>query len=149
MAALSTRPNLQVDPGVSDGGVSHEIREQAVERLNEKREFHAHVLVYVLINAVMVGIWAVFSGVHSDFWPAYLMVIWGFWVALDAMKLYGPSPIRFATELLYARKPLSEKQIDREAARLQRHRDKVHREATRLEHVEHAIRREAHGPRGR
>ena len=139
MAASTLHRNLQRRAVASNGGLSEEIREQAVERLNKKREFHAHVLVYVLVNALMVGIWAILSGVHSDFWPAYLMVIWGFWIGMDAMELYLPSPIRFVTELLYARKPLSDRQVRREAVRLQRHQDKIRRDAARLRRYEDQI----------
>src|SRR5262252_5711940 len=35
------------------------VRDQAVTQLKKRRDFHAHLLVYVLVNAFLVVIWAV------------------------------------------------------------------------------------------
>ena len=33
------------------------LRDKAIRRLKKKRDFHTHVLVYVLVNAFLVAIW--------------------------------------------------------------------------------------------
>ena len=80
------------------------LRELAVERLEKKRDFHAHLLAYVLVNAMFVGIWAV-SG-SSFFWPVFPIMGWGIGIAFHAWDTYrNPEP--------------SEDQIEREMRRLQ------------------------------
>lgn len=37
------------------------LRAQAVKRLKKRRDFHAHLLVYFLVNTFLVVIWAVTS----------------------------------------------------------------------------------------
>jgi hypothetical protein len=42
------------------------LRERAIRRLKKRRDFHAHLLVYVLFNSFVVGIWLVTSGLGSS-----------------------------------------------------------------------------------
>jgi 2TM domain-containing protein len=80
-----------------------ELREQAVKRLRKKRDFRAHLGMYVAVNAVLVVIWAV---TNTDFfWPIFPILGWGIGVAANAWDVYG-------------RKPISEDEIRREADRL-------------------------------
>jgi len=39
-----------------------ERRGGAIKRLEERREFRTHVVTYVVVNAFLIGIWAVTSG---------------------------------------------------------------------------------------
>jgi hypothetical protein len=48
------------------------LREEAVKNLKKKQDFHAHLLVYVLVNALLWGIWAL-----TDAWPALVSLGWG------------------------------------------------------------------------
>jgi 2TM domain-containing protein len=82
-----------------------ELREQAIAQLKKKRDFRAHVFIYVAVNAVLVAIWAVTGA--GFFWPIFPILGWGVGVAANAWDVYG-------------RKPISEEEIRQEAERLRR-----------------------------
>jgi hypothetical protein len=67
-------------------------RDKAVQRLKKRRDFHGHLLVYVLINAFLVVIWA-FTGPHGFFWPMFPIVGWGIGVVMNAWDVYWRSEI--------------------------------------------------------
>jgi hypothetical protein len=81
-----------------------ELREEAVSRLKKKRDFRAHVFIYVAVNVMLVVIWAVTGS--GFFWPIFPILGWGVGVAANAWDVYG-------------RKPISEDEIRRETERLQ------------------------------
>jgi 2TM domain-containing protein len=81
-----------------------DLREQAILRLKKKRDFRTHIFIYVLVNAMLVVIWAVTGS--GFFWPVFPIVGWGIGVAANAWDVY-------------ARKPISEDEIRRETERLQ------------------------------
>ena len=63
------------------------LREQAIKRLKKRRDFHTHLLVYFLVNAFLVAIWAL-SDWHGFFWPIFPIVGWGIGVVLNAWDVY-------------------------------------------------------------
>jgi hypothetical protein len=83
-----------------------ELREMAIRRLKKRRDFHGHLLVYLLVNASLVVIWAV-TNPGGFFWPIIPMVAWGIGVVMNAWDVY------FADEI---------------------GEDDIHREMERLEH---------------
>ncbi|MFN8162068.1 MAG: 2TM domain-containing protein [Solirubrobacterales bacterium] len=91
-----------MDPDVAPTG-EQELREQAIERLKKKRDFRVHVLMYLLVNAFLIAIWAV-SGA-GFFWPMFVLGGWGIGLVANAWDVYG-------------RKPISETEIQRETERL-------------------------------
>jgi hypothetical protein len=52
-----------------------EVRQAAITRLRKKRGLQAHLLAYVTVNLLLVGIWYA-SGV-GFFWPLIPMLGWG------------------------------------------------------------------------
>ena len=68
-----------------------ERREAAVKRLKDKRDFRNHVAAYVLVNTLLVAIWA-FSG-GGYFWPVWAMAGWGIGLAFNAWAVYFERPI--------------------------------------------------------
>jgi 2TM domain len=99
-------PGVDTTAGVEASGSSEQdLREQAVQRLKDKRDFKAHLLIYVLINAFLVVIWAVSRDGDDFFWPIFVIVGWGIGVAANAWNVYG-------------RKPITEDEIRREQDRL-------------------------------
>ena len=68
-----------------------ERREAALERVKAKREFKNHVAIYLIVNAMLVGIWAV-SGA-GYFWPMWPIMGWGVGVAINAWTAYFERPI--------------------------------------------------------
>ena len=83
-----------------------ELRERAIKRLKKRHDFYGHVLVYLLVNAFLVVIWAVTSP-GGFFWPIFPMVGWGIGVVMNAWDVY------FAEDF-------GEEDIDREMQRLSR-----------------------------
>ena len=81
------------------------LREQAITRLKKKRDFATHLVVYVLVNAMLVVIWAVTGA--DFFWPIFPILGWGIGVGANAWDVYG-------------RKPISEGEIEQEMSRLRR-----------------------------
>ena len=64
-----------------------ELRGRAIKRLKKRRDFHGHLLVYVLVNAFLVVIWAVTSP-DAFFWPIFPIVGWGIGVVMNAWDVY-------------------------------------------------------------
>jgi len=80
-----------------------DLREAALERVKKRRDFHAHLLVYTLVNGLVLLIWALTG---SGFpWPLIVMGFWGVGLIMNAYDVYG-------------RKPISEDEIQREIQRL-------------------------------
>jgi hypothetical protein len=63
------------------------VHDRAAAQLKKRRDFHGHLLVYVLVNAFFVVIWAV-VGVHGFFWPVFPIVGWGIGVVMNAWDVY-------------------------------------------------------------
>ena len=53
-----------------------ELRQQAINRLEAKRDFLSHLAIYVAVSALMVVIWFM-AGADGFFWPAIPIVAWG------------------------------------------------------------------------
>jgi hypothetical protein len=62
-------------------------RERAIQQLKKRRDFHGHVLIYVLVNAFLVGIWAV-TDAHGFFWPVFPIGGWGIGLIMNAWDVY-------------------------------------------------------------
>ena len=68
-----------------------ELREAALARLKGKREFRTHVAVYVIVNTMLVVIWAL-SG-QGYFWPVWPILGWGVGLALHGWTVFYEKPI--------------------------------------------------------
>jgi hypothetical protein len=82
-----------------------QIREEAVASLKRKRAFRQSALTYVVINLLLIVIWAV-DGTDSFFWPIFVIVGWGTFLAIQGWAAYGP------------RQDLTEEEISSEMNRL-------------------------------
>jgi hypothetical protein len=80
------------------------LRREAVLRLRKRREFTAHVLAYVMVNATLVMVWALTGA--SFFWPIFPLMGWGIGLVFHAWDVYRAEP--------------SEDDIRREIARIRR-----------------------------
>lgn len=60
--------------------------EQARARLQRKRKFRGDLVAYFVINAFLVGIWAV-TGL-GYFWPGWVLAGWGVLLLLDGWNTY-------------------------------------------------------------
>jgi hypothetical protein len=84
-----------------------ELRKLAVSRLRKKRDFGTHIVVYAIVNAMLVAIWAITGA--GFFWPIFPILGWGIGVAANAWDVYG-------------RKPITEDEVQRETERLRSER---------------------------
>ena len=62
-------------------------RDRAVQRIKRRRDFHAHFLVYVLVNGFVVLIWAI-TGADGFFWPVFPIAAWGIGLVMNAWDVY-------------------------------------------------------------
>ncbi|MGZ4387706.1 MAG: 2TM domain-containing protein, partial [Gaiellaceae bacterium] len=67
---------------------------------------------YVTVNGVLWLIWALTdrSSGGSMPWPAWVSAVWGFFLAMDAWKAFGPWPRSL-------HRPITEADIEREIRR--------------------------------
>ena len=79
-------------------------REQVRKRLQDRRDFGSHVVVFVVVNAFLVAAWAITG--TGYFWPAWVLAAWAVGLVLHA----------WAT---FVHRPVTEADVD---AQLRRHR---------------------------
>jgi hypothetical protein len=77
-------------------------RDAAIKRLKARRGFHVHVAIYLVVNALLVVIWALSGAAY--FWPIWAMLGWGIGLAFHGWSVYF-------------RKTISEDDIRREMER--------------------------------
>lgn len=96
---------MQVDTTTEAG----DLRQEAIRRLKKRRDFEAHLLSFVLVNAVLWGIWALIAAASGAWfpWPVFATLGWGIGLVFHAWDVYG-------------RRPFTEEDIQREEARLRR-----------------------------
>ena len=63
------------------------LRDRAIKRLKKRRDFSAHVLVYVLVNAFFVAIWAL-TNPDGFVWPIFPLAGWGIGVVMNAWDVF-------------------------------------------------------------
>ena len=83
------------------------LRQRAVKQVRKRRDFYGHLLVFVLVNAAVITIWATI-GDGGFLWPIFLILGWGIGLVMNAWDVFYRS---------YE----DEGQIQREIDRLQRH----------------------------
>jgi len=66
-------------------------REIAVRRLKARRDFRMHLGAWVIVNAMLVGIWALSGAGH--FWPGWVILFWGVALAFHGWWAYFGQPI--------------------------------------------------------
>lgn len=80
-------------------------RERARQRLQLRRDFGSHAVAYIVINACLVGAWALTGAGY--FWPAWVIAGWGAGLVLHAWEAF-------------VRRPITEADVDAELLRNQR-----------------------------
>ncbi|HEX7363767.1 MAG TPA: 2TM domain-containing protein [Dehalococcoidia bacterium] len=68
-----------------------EIREIATKRVRARRGFFWHVIVYVVVNLFLIGIWY-FTG-KGYFWPGWVLGGWGIGLIFNAIAAFGRDDI--------------------------------------------------------
>jgi uncharacterized membrane protein YecN with MAPEG domain len=67
------------------------VRRAAFGRLKRRQEFQQNLAAYVVINAFLVGVWAITGAGY--FWPAWVLGGWGIGLVMHAWTVYGQKPI--------------------------------------------------------
>jgi fatty acid desaturase len=83
------------------------LRDQALRRVKKRRDFHSHLFVFFIVNAVTWCLWAVTGAQTGSWhpWPLWITLLWGIGVIFNAWDVYG-------------RRPITEQEIEREVERL-------------------------------
>ena len=82
---------------------SDDMRQTALKQLQERRDFVPHLLVYVLVNAGLVGVWIITG--HGLFWPGFVIAGWGIGLVMHAWSAF-------------LRRPITDAEVDRYLERL-------------------------------
>ncbi|HEY0389573.1 MAG TPA: 2TM domain-containing protein [Gaiellales bacterium] len=73
------------------GPTADDLRDLAVRRLKKRRDFHAHLFAYAVINAMVWAIWAITGDGYP--WPAWLTLGWGIGLIFNAWDVFMRRPI--------------------------------------------------------
>ncbi len=66
-------------------------REAAIRRLKAKRGFGIHAAIFVVVNILLVAIWATAGGGY--FWPIWPFLGWGVGLAFHGWSVFYQRPI--------------------------------------------------------
>jgi hypothetical protein len=80
-----------VQPPVATGTEPITERERVRKRLQDRRDFSAHVVVYLVVNAFLVAAWAITGSGY--FWPAWVIAAWGVGLVLHAWETFLHRPV--------------------------------------------------------
>ena len=99
----------QPEPDVDDA------RERAIASLKRKRKFAKDAVAFFAVNGLLWLIWLISdrSTDGSIPWPAWVSIVWGFLLGLDAWRAFGIWPRSL-------RRPITDAEIEREMNRTQR-----------------------------
>jgi hypothetical protein len=71
---------------------SEDLREVARKRLEERRGFIPHLIVYLLVNAGLILVWATVAG-RGFFWPGFVLLFWGIGLVMHAWNAFFSHPV--------------------------------------------------------
>ena len=69
-----------------------ELRDKAIRRLKEKKEFRDHLMVYFVVMVALNVIWAV-TNFGGYYWPIWPMFGWGVGVFFHGFAVFSDKPI--------------------------------------------------------
>lgn len=87
-------------------GTPGDVRAVARKRLEERRGFVPHLIMFLVINTGLVVIWMA-TGPEGFFWPAFPLLFWGAGLVTHAWNAFFTRPV-------------TEAEVDRETERLGR-----------------------------
>ncbi len=69
-----------------------ELYKEAKLRVRKRRDLGAHLVAYVVVNAMLIGIWAL-TDPGGYFWPAWVLLGWGVGLVLNIWDVYFRRPV--------------------------------------------------------
>jgi len=76
-----------------------DLRARAEVRVKAREDFRMHLLVYVLVNLLLWGIWYTSGPTGGVPWPLYASVGWGIGIAAHWYSVYGVNSSRREAEI--------------------------------------------------
>jgi hypothetical protein len=73
--------------------IDHESEEwvRAHKRVTDRRDFGSHVVVFVVVNAFVILVWAMTDTRY--FWPAWIVGPWGIGLVLHGWEVFVRRPV--------------------------------------------------------
>lgn len=65
-----------------------EIYEEAKKRVKDKKGFYSHFGAYVVVNAVLIVIWALSGNGTNNKWFLWPLCIWGVFVLMNFLQVF-------------------------------------------------------------
>jgi hypothetical protein len=72
----------------SIGPTEDDLRQRAIKRVKAKRDLKGHLLIYVCVNVLLIGIWYITGA--GFFWPLFVLFGWGIGVVMNIWDVYTP-----------------------------------------------------------
>jgi 2TM domain len=66
-------------------------RDLVRKRLEARRDYWSHLVVYVVVNAFLIAVWAMTGAGY--FWPAWVIAGWGIGLVLHAWEVFVRKPV--------------------------------------------------------
>jgi len=112
MAVTAPPTDTQTPTATTDATMPDDAREYAIAALKRKRKFAQDFAAYFAVNGLLWAIWAIGdrSMNGSIPWPAWVSMVWGFFLALDGWRAYSRWPTS-------PNAPITEAEIKREIER--------------------------------
>jgi hypothetical protein len=107
-ASPTAPPPGQAEPAKPGVPPEDPVRSRARKRLEDRRGLWTHVAFYVIVNALLIGIWLVNGGGY--FWPGWILTIWGIALIMHGWDFFW----RWI-------RPITEADVDAEVERGHRH----------------------------
>lgn len=82
-----------------------DLRQIARKRIEDRRGLIPHLIMYALVNAGLIAIWATTG--RGFFWPGFVLGFWGVGVVMHVWSVFF-------------NRPITEADVQREIERLQR-----------------------------
>ena len=79
------------DPLAAAGPLTDdERRALAIRRIKARYDFRVHLGIYLIVNAALVVVWYLASGVTTFFWPILPILGWGIGIVIHGYTVYFP-----------------------------------------------------------
>jgi hypothetical protein len=83
---MATNIEERREPETSVESTVKQRRELAIKRIEEKNGFKMDLVAFVVVNAMLVLIWAITGAGY--FWPIWVIGLWGVGVVLHGYTVY-------------------------------------------------------------